>query len=105
MVSFSKFLDGRRNCQQLLDTDGFTYIRRKDRDTSTTTVWRCTKHRSLKCLCTVYLSLADESLTQGEKSHNHDPEKQLEQKRELITTLKRKAEEQHLSATQNLIQY
>ena len=67
------------------------------------TVWRCTKHRSLKCLCTVYLSLTDESLTQGEKTHNHDPEKQLEQRRELITTLKRKAEEQHLSATQNLI--
>jgi hypothetical protein len=33
MVSFSKFIDGQRGTQFLLDTDGFLYSRRKDRDT------------------------------------------------------------------------
>ena len=103
MVSFSKFLVGQRNSRQLLDTDGYIYVRKKAKDTSTTTAWLCTKQRSLKCPCHVYLSLSDDSLAQGAKSHNHDPDKQTEQKRELITSLKRKAEDQQLSATQNLI--
>ena len=44
MVSFSKFIIGQRNSRQLLDSDGYTYVRRKDKDTSTAAAWRCTKH-------------------------------------------------------------
>ncbi len=106
MVSFSKFITGQRNCQQLLDTDGYIYIRRKDKDTlhPPTTAWRCTKNRSLKCACHVWFNPEDESLcTRETKPHNHEPEPLVEQKRSLVKSLERKAVEQNLSSTQNLL--
>ena len=33
------FISGQRGSQLLLDTDGYLYTRRKDRDTSTTSAW------------------------------------------------------------------
>ena len=68
MVAFSKFITGQRNSRQLLDTDGYSYVRRKDKDTSTAEAWRCTKNRSLKCVCHVYLNPTDDTLTQGTKT-------------------------------------
>ena len=104
MVAFSKFITGRRGSQQLLDTDGFAYNKRKERDTATgCSTWRCSKNRSLKCPCFVHFYPADESLTTGPKEHNHPAEPLLEQKKELITSLKRKAEDQQLSSTQNVL--
>ena len=45
---FSKFLPGQRDSQLLLDSDNFTYSRKKDKDTPLNTAWRCSKNRSLK---------------------------------------------------------
>ena len=103
MVSFTKFIPGPRNSQILLDTDGYTYCRRKQKDSSLFTVYRCTKHSKLKCNCHVYFTLSEDQLTRGTQPHCHDPEPQAAEKREFRTSLKRKAADQHLSSTQNLI--
>ena len=103
MVAFSKFLIGQRGFHQLLDTDGFTYNLRKDRTTSSTTTWRCSKNRSKKCPCFVYFNATDESLTAGPKEHNHHADALVEQKKNLIISLKRKAEDQQLTSTQNIL--
>ena len=87
MVVFSKFITGQRGSQQLLDTDGFTYNLRKDRATSSTTTWRCSKNRSKKCPSFVYFNPADESLTAGPKEHNHPADALVEQKKDLINSL------------------
>jgi len=102
MVLFSKFLTGQRNSKLLLDNEGYTYTSRKDKDTALVTAWRCSKNRSLKCLCIVYLA-QDNSLSLGPKPHNHESEINLVEKRDLLTNLKRKAADQPLSATQNLV--
>ena len=103
MPTFSKFILGTRSSQQLLDTDGYTYNKRNDRTASNGfTIWRCSKTRSLKCGCSVNLNPADHALTPS-KDHNHAAAPQLEQKKELITSLKRKAEDQQLSSTQNIL--
>ena len=86
MVVFSKFITGQRGSQQLLDTDGFTYNLRKDRATSSTTTWRCSKNRSKKCPSFVYFNPADESLTAGPKEHNHPADALVEQNRYLISS-------------------
>ena len=104
MAAFSKFLTGKRGSQQLLDTDGYTYNQRKDRKTADgCTTWRCSKNRSLKCPCFVYYNPSDQSLSTGPKQHIHAPDPLVEQKKELITSLKRKAEDQQLSSTQNIL--
>ena len=104
MAVFSKFLTGRRGSQQLLDTDGFTYNQRKDRTSADgCTTWRCSKHRSLKCPCFVSYNPSEQTLSTGPKQHNHSPDPLVEQKKELITSLKRKAEDQQLSSTQNIL--
>ena len=104
MVDFSKFLTGQRGSRLLLDTDGFTYNLRKDRTTSDgCTNWRCSKHRSLKCPCTVKFNPTDELLSAGPKVHNHAADVLVEEKKELINSLKQKAADQKLSATQNLV--
>ena len=104
MAAFSKFLTGKRGSQQLLDTDGYTYNQRKDRKTADgCTTWRCSKNRSLKCPCFVYYNPSDQSLSTGPKQHIHAPDPLVEQKKELITSLKRKADDQQLSSTQNIL--
>ena len=54
---FSKFLPRQRDSQLLLDSDNFTYSRKKNlnKDTPLNTAWRCSKNRSLKCHAMVYL--------------------------------------------------
>ena len=84
MVVFSKFITGQRGSQQLLDTDGFTYNLRKDRATSSTTTWRCSKNRSKKYPSFVYFNPADESLTAGPKEHNHPADALVEQKKDQL---------------------
>ena len=75
MVAFSKFISGQRGSQLLLDTDGYLYTRRKDRDTSTTSAWKCQKFRTKKCPAAVHHNPTDDSLTSGGKQHTHDPDK------------------------------
>ena len=105
MVSFSRFIDGQRGTQLLLDSDGFLYSRRKDRDTPTSSTWRCQKYRTKKCPSTVLLNTADQTLTSGEKPHTHEPGNLVAEKADFRQSLKRKAADQHLSvsATQNLL--
>ena len=64
---------------------------------------RFSKNRSLKCPCFVYYNPSDQSLSTGPKQHIHAPDPLVEQKKELITSLKRKAEDQQLSSTQNIL--
>ncbi|KAL5249455.1 hypothetical protein ACHWQZ_G018341 [Mnemiopsis leidyi] len=104
MVAFSKFLTGRRGSRQLLDTDGYTYNERKERTTAEgLSTWRCSKNRSKKCPCVVYFCSSDESLNTGPREHNHPAESLVEEKKTLIASLKRKAADQQLSSTQNIL--
>ena len=61
---FFKFLPGQRDSQLLIDSDNFTYSRKKDKDTPLNTAWRCSKNRSLKCHAKVYLD-TNNALSQG----------------------------------------
>ena len=103
MVAFSKFLTGQRGSRQLLDIDGFTYNQRKDRTTPDgCSTWRCSKNRGKKCPCSVYFNPADESLS-ATKEHNHPADSLVEEKKDFMVSLKRKAEDQQLSSTQNIL--
>jgi len=104
MVLFSKFLVGRRGSQLLLDSNNYTYGRKKVKDTALSSAWRCTKHNSLKCRAMCYLSLDNsQSLSNGSTPHNHQADSLVEEKQTLITTLKRKAADQELTPTQNVL--
>ena len=104
MPTFSKFITSQRGAEQLLDSDGYIYSRKKSRDTALTSTWRCSKYNPpTKCKCHCYLALSDHTLTLGAQSHNHDADRSAPQRREVLTSLKRKAADQPLSATQNLI--
>ena len=104
MPAFSKFIDGQRGSQQLVDTDGFIYSRKKPKDTALYSAWRCRKNNPpTKCPCHAYLSLSDNSLTLGSKPHTHPADDAAPQRREVLSSLKRKAAEQPLSVNQNLI--
>ena len=100
MPTFSKFLNGFRGCKQVLDSDNSS---KKHDDTVLSSAWRCQKNKSLKCPAKCYLALTDNTLSLRSKPHNHDSDLATPQRLELLTTLKRKAAEQPLSATQNLI--
>ena len=52
---------------------------------------------------TVLLNTADQTLTSGEKPHTHEPGNLVAEKADFRHSLKRKAADQHLSATQNLL--
>ena len=81
--------------------DNFTQL---DRDTPTTSTWRCPKLRMKKCPAVVTLNPADQSLTCGVKPCTHDPGNlALYYIRKRRKELKRKAVYQHSSATQNLL--
>ena len=102
VVMFSKFLPGQRDSQLLLDSDNFTYSRKKDKDTPLNTAWRCSKNRSLKCHAMVYLD-TNNALSQGSKPHNHAPDNLNEEKSTFFSSLKRKAADQRITATQNIV--
>ena len=57
----------------------------------------------LKCPCLCYLTLSDNTLTLSKKTHTHEADIAAPERREVLTSLKRKAADQPLSATQNLI--
>ena len=103
MVSFSKLVDGQRGTKLLLDTDGHLYSRRADRETLVTSYWRCQKYRSQKCSAAVTLLKEDLTLITNQKPHSHLPGTLVAEKLEFRQSLKRKASDQHLSATQNLL--
>ena len=103
MPTFSKFIS-QRGAEQLLDSDGYIYSRKKNRDTAVTSTWRCAKYNPpTKCKCHCYLALSDQTLPLGAQPHNHDADGTAPQRREVLNSLKRKAADQPLSATQNLI--
>ena len=88
----------------MVDSDGFIYSRKKPRDTPLYSAWRCRKNNPpTKCPCHAYLTLTDNALTLGSKLHNHPADNAAPLKREVLTTLKRKAAEQPLSVTQNIL--
>ena len=95
MVVFSKYINGQRGAQLLLDTDGFLYTRRKDRDTPNTSIWRCQKYRTKKCPAHVILNHGDQALASGAKPHFHDPDNLEAEKAEFRAELKRKAADQN----------
>ena len=100
MPTFSKFIEGQRASQQLVDTDS----RKKPKDTALYSAWRCRKRTPpTKFPCHAYLTLSDTSLSLGSKAHNHPADNAAPQKREVPSNLKRKAAEQPLSVTQNLL--
>ena len=103
MVVFSKYINGQRGAQLLLDTDGFLYTRRKDRDTPNTSTWRCQKYRTKKCPAHVFLDYGHHSLSSGPKSHSPDPDNLVAEKTEFRAELKRKVADEYLSATQTLL--
>ena len=104
MPTFSKFISGRTGCQQLFDSDGHIYSREKDKDSALKSAWRCTKHGiPTKCPCLCYLTLSDNTLTLSKKTHTHEADIAAPERREVLVSLKRKAADQPLSATQNLI--
>ncbi|KAL5266653.1 hypothetical protein ACHWQZ_G003880 [Mnemiopsis leidyi] len=104
MPTFSKFIYGQRGSQQMVDSDGFIYSRKKPRDAPLYSAWRCRKNNPpTKCPCHAYLTLPDNSLTLGSKPHNHPADNAAPPKREVLSTLKRKAAEQPLSVTQNIL--
>ena len=104
MPTFSKFITGQRNSQQLVDSDGYLYVRKKPKDTPLYSAYRCQKYGPpLKCPCHCYLAITDNSLSLGGKPHNHAADTTIPERREAVTTLKRKAADQPLSATQNLL--
>ncbi|KAL5262662.1 hypothetical protein ACHWQZ_G008159 [Mnemiopsis leidyi] len=58
------FITSQRGAQQILDSDGYIYSRKKSSDTALTSTWRCAKYNPpTKCKCHIYLALADNSLT------------------------------------------
>ncbi|KAL5260277.1 hypothetical protein ACHWQZ_G010408 [Mnemiopsis leidyi] len=104
MPTFSKFITSQRGAQQILDSDGYIYSRKKSGDTALTSTWRCAKYNPpTKCKCHIYLALADNSLTLGTQPHNHSADGSVPARQEVLLSLKRKAADQPLSATQNLI--
>jgi len=104
MPTFSKFITSQRGAQQILDSDGYIYSRKKSSDTALTSTWRCAKYNPpTKCKCHIYLALADNSLTLGTQPHNHSADGSVPARQEVLLSLKRKAADQPLSATQNLI--
>ena len=104
MPTFSKFITSQRGAEQLLDSDGYIYSRKKSKDTALTPTCRCSKYNPpTKCKCHCYLSLSDHTLTLGTQPHNHSADGSAPARQEVLTSLKRKAADQPLSATQNLI--
>ena len=44
MPTFSKFITSQRGAEQLLDSDGYIYSRKKSKDTALTSKWICSKY-------------------------------------------------------------
>lgn len=104
MPTFSKFIQGRRGSQLLVDSDGYEYSRKQPRDTALSSAWRCRKYSPpTKCSCHAYLVLSNNSLYFGAKPHNHPADVTASERREIIESLKRKATDQPLSASRNVI--
>ena len=64
MPTFTKYLTSKRGAQQLLDSDGYIYSHKKDKDTALSSAWRCCKYgppfataRNMQTLAEYTLSL------------------------------------------------
>ena len=103
MVVFSKYISGQRGAQLLLESGRFHKHLEKGSRYLTTSTWRCQGYRIKKSPAHVILDHGDQSLVSGAKPHSHDPDNLVAEKAEFRAELKRKAADQHLSATQNLL--
>ena len=84
------FIEGQRASQQMVDTDGYIYSRKKPKDSALYSAWRCRKRTPpTKCLCHAYLTLSDNSLSLSSKAHDHPADNAAPQKREVLSNLKR----------------
>ena len=100
---FCTFLPGQRDTQILLDSESYFYSRKKDKDTALNNAWRCSKNRSLKCDAMVFLDPNNSLSITRSKPHNHAPNNIIEEKATFFASLKRKAPDQRISATQNIV--
>ena len=73
-----------RGAQQLLDSDGYVYSHKKDKDTVLSPAWRCCKYGPpTKFPCRCYLALSDNSLSMGTKAYNHEADLQAPQRQQV----------------------
>ena len=106
MPSFSKFTISQRGSQQLVDSDGYIYSNKKSYNKETATFWRCSKYNPpTKCTVTCRLLLPGQRLVLNnpDNAHNHPAIIGQHEKKELVRSLKRKAADQQLTFTQNLL--
>ena len=106
MVAFSKFLTGQLAPDNFLTTmdtpTTFGRIRRLSMAALTGDAPRTVVRSALASSTSIQLT--DPSLLDLRGTlHNHDTVPLLEQKKEIVTSLKRKAADQQLSSTQNII--
>ena len=91
MPTFSKFITSQRGAEQLLDTDGYIYSRKKSKDTVLTSTWRCSKYSPQRSAGATAALPCHHSLTLGTQPHNHDADGTAPKLRDVLTSLKRKA--------------
>ena len=106
MPTLSKFITSKRGAEQQLDSDGYIYSRKKTKDTALTSTlyMEMLEVQSPDEVQVPLLPLlSDHTLTLGTQPHNHSADGDALARQEVLTSLKRKAANQPLSATQNPI--
>ncbi len=106
MVAFSKLIPSQRGGQILVDTDGYLYTLKHKQKTKNT--YLCRRHSRKKTTeillkCPAKLLWFSESNLFLENPHNHDPTPGESEAYDVKAGIKRKAIEQSLSPTQNII--
>lgn len=111
MVSFSKFITSQRGGKILVDTDGYLYTLKNKQKTRNVYVCRKDPRRKPKedaaddapIPCHAKLYFYSESELHLETQHNHEATPGQSEALSVRTGIKRKAEEQPLTPTQNII--
>jgi hypothetical protein len=103
MPSFSDFITSQRGSEQLLDSDGYIYSRKKIRETALISTWRCSKY-GLPTVTPTWPYQTTPLLVELTPTTTKLTEVLLRpQRQEVLSSLKRKAPDQPLAATENLI--
>ena len=105
MVSFSKFITSQRGGQILVDTDGYLYSLKNQQKTGNTYICRRQRRKKTSGVtdCPPKLFWYSQSKLHLETVHNHEPTPGEAEALETKTVIKRKASEQPLTPTQNII--
>ena len=109
MPTFSKFLESQRGGKLLVDTEGYLYSRK--RANKDCVIYLCRRNtRSKKVVeqilqlpCPAKLHFYEDERLFLEVPHNHEPQVPEAECMEVKCGMKRKAEEQTLTPTQNII--